>query len=39
VIFVPVRTQRNAFWDRLRDVSGLFLGGIISAATVVALVK
>lgn len=39
VVFVPVRTQGNTFWAKLRDISAMVFQAGLSAATVGALVK
>lgn len=39
VIFVPVRTQPNLFWAKLRDITTTLFSFGISAATIVAVTK
>lgn len=39
VVFVPVRTQANTFWAKLRDITSMIFQAGLSAATVVAITK
>jgi protein involved in polysaccharide export with SLBB domain len=39
VIFVPVKTQTNAFWARFKDITQTLFQLGLSAATVVAVTK
>jgi protein involved in polysaccharide export with SLBB domain len=39
VVFVPVRTQANQFWTRLKDITTMLFQAGISAATVAAIAK
>lgn len=39
LIYVPVKTNRGEFWARLRDITGSLFGGLVSAASLKAIVE
>lgn len=39
VVFVPYNANRGEFWARLRDLTGVLFGGLVSTAAVASVVK